>query len=253
MDPTRALLEALRGDPGRVGAFVDYDGTIAPIVVDPDAALPAPGAVDLLLALTEHLGRVVVVSGRPVAFLARHLPAAIDVVGLYGLEDRRSGVLAEHALAAEWRPVVDEVAMAAVDTAPPGVEVEHKGLSLTLHVRRHSEQEDAARVWAEAAAATSGLVLRSARRSVELHPPVAVDKGTVVDDLVAGLAAACFVGDDAGDLTAFAALDRFAASGGTALKVAVESDEAPPAMLEAADLRVAGPEGALAFLRSLLP
>jgi trehalose 6-phosphate phosphatase len=232
--------------------FLDYDGTLAPIVLDPDAALPSPGVVDLLVELTERLGRVVVVSGRPVSFLARHLPPAVDVVGLYGLEERRSGVLAEHPMAAGWRSVVDDVAMAAVETAPTGVEVEHKGLSLTLHVRRHSDQTDAVRAWAETAAASSGLRLRDARRSVELHPPVQVDKGTVVDSLLGGLTAACFVGDDAGDLPAFVALARFAAAGGTALRVVVDSDEVPDDLIAVADVRVDGPLGALEFLRSLL-
>ena len=50
--------------------------------------------------------------------------------------------------------------------------------------------------------------------SVELHPPVAVDKGTVLAELASGLAAACFIGDDAGDLPAFDALDELAEAGG---------------------------------------
>ncbi len=39
--------------------------------------------------------------------------------------------------------------------------------------------------------------------SVELRPPVKTDKGTVVDELASGLGAACFFGDDLGDLPAF--------------------------------------------------
>jgi trehalose 6-phosphate phosphatase len=133
-----------------------------------------------------------------------------------------------------------------------GVEVEHKGLSLTLHTRAHPELGEAAAAWAADVAARTSLEPRAARRSVELHPPVPVDKGTVVDELAEGLAAVAYLGDDAGDLSAFAALDRFAASGGTSIRVAVTSDEAPPALLEAADVRVEGPEGCLALLSSLL-
>ncbi len=44
--------------------------------------------------------------------------------------------------------------------------------------------------------------------SWELRPPVPTDKGTVVTELAAGLAAVCFVGDDTGDLPAFEALRR---------------------------------------------
>jgi trehalose 6-phosphate phosphatase len=253
MDRIGAPLDALRADPSRSGVFVDFDGTLSPIVLDPEAARPLPGAVEALVALAEHLGRVAVVSGRPVAFLARHLPSEIDVVGLYGLEARRGGVLVEHPEAAAWRAVVDDVVAAAVDELPQGVEVEHKGLSVTLHTRRHPELGDQATAWAAAAAERSGLSPRPAKHSTELHPPVHVDKGTVVESLWEGLVAVAFVGDDAGDLSAFVALDRFAAAGGTAVRVAVTSDEAPPGLLAAADLVVDGPEGALELLRSLLP
>ncbi len=90
--------------------------------------------------------------------------------------------------------------------------------------------------------------------SVELHPPVAVDKGTAVEALVAVpvIRAVCFLGDDVGDLPAYDALDRLAAVGVHALRVAVRSAEAPPALLERADVVVEGPAGAVAFLEDLL-
>jgi trehalose 6-phosphate phosphatase len=245
-------LAALRDDPARAGVFVDFDGTLSPIVLDPDSARPLPGAVDLLVALSARLGCLAVVSGRPVAFLLRHLPPEVDAVGLYGLEARRGGVLVEHPDAAAWRTAVDEAVAAAVDGLPTGVEVEHKGLSLTLHTRAHPELAEAAAAWAAEAAGRTGLEPRRAKHSVELHPPVAVDKGTVVDELAAGLTAITYLGDDAGDLSAFAALDRFAAAGGTAVRVAVTSEEVPQALLDAADLEVEGPEGCLALLATLL-
>ena len=135
MAVTGAPLDAFRQDPGRAGLFIDFDGTLSPIVLDPESARPIPGAVEVLVDLRSRLARVVVVSGRPVAFLARHLPEEIDLVGLYGLESRRGGQVVEHPEAARWRPVVDRVVAEAVDELPTRVEVEHKGLSLTLHVR----------------------------------------------------------------------------------------------------------------------
>lgn len=253
MAMTGAPLHVFRQDPGRAGLFIDFDGTLAPIVLDPEAARALPEALEALMALREHLAQVVVVSGRPLAFLAHHLPAEVDAVGLYGLEARLAGRLVEHPEADRWRPVIDAVVAEAVAELPTGVELEHKGLSLTLHLRRHPETAAAAEAWAVAAGASSGLVLRPAKHSLELHPPVEADKGTVVDELVSGLAAAAYVGDDAGDLPAFRALDRFEAAGGTALRVGVASEEAPPELLGAADLLVEGPEGVAALLRSLLP
>jgi trehalose 6-phosphate phosphatase len=74
----------------------------------------------------------------------------------------------------------------------------------------------------------------------------------VVDALVEAAAAACFLGDDLGDLPAFDALDRLAArSGADVLRVAVRSEEAPPELLARADLVVDGPPGALALLEEL--
>jgi trehalose 6-phosphate phosphatase len=89
--------------------------------------------------------------------------------------------------------------------------------------------------------------------SFELRPPVAVDKGTVVAEIVDGLAGACFIGDDVGDLAAFDALDRFRAdAGATTIKVAVRSQEAPLELIERADVLLDGPAETVAALRSLL-
>jgi trehalose 6-phosphate phosphatase len=88
--------------------------------------------------------------------------------------------------------------------------------------------------------------------SYELHPPIDVDKGTALHDLADGLDAVCFLGDDRGDLPAFAELERLAADGVVTARIAVRSDEAPDELLERADLVVNGPEGARDVLRQLL-
>jgi trehalose 6-phosphate phosphatase len=54
---------------------LDFDGTLAPIVDDPDQARPLPGVVDLLGALAGRFAAVALVSGRPAAYLAEHAPA----------------------------------------------------------------------------------------------------------------------------------------------------------------------------------
>jgi trehalose 6-phosphate phosphatase len=93
--------------------------------------------------------------------------------------------------------------------------------------------------------------VRAAKASVELHPPVAADKGTVVAAATAGLEAACFLGDDVGDLPAFAALERLRTAGLHGVCVAVRTAESPPELLDRADLVVEGPAGALDVLRRL--
>src|SRR5262249_27659019 len=46
----------------RAGCFFDFDGTLAPIQLDPDSVWPTPGMVDALSALTSLISRVAVVS-----------------------------------------------------------------------------------------------------------------------------------------------------------------------------------------------
>ena len=244
-------LAELRADPARAGILLDFDGTLAHIVDDPDAARPVAGAVDVLTDLAARYGLVAVLSGRPVLFLEQHLPPSLVLSGLYGLEVVRDGRHHDHPLAGSWREVIDDVAMLARARGPAGMRVEPKGLSITLHYRTRPDLADEVLAWARAQAARSGLVARPAKMSVELHPPIEADKGTAVDQLAGDLRAVLFIGDDVGDLPAFDALGRLAGSGVSVLRVAVDSAECPPELRDAADLVVDGPDGALELLVSL--
>lgn len=250
IDP--AVLEPLRRAPERTAILVDFDGTLAPIVAQADRAAPLPGVAEALAALAEEYAVVGVVSGRPAAYLTAHLTGSLRINGLYGLESARDGEIRRHPKTEPWEPVVDSVAEAAVASGARWLELEHKGLSLTLHYRTHPQDAGAVLAWATTQAQRTGLELREAKMSVELHPPIPIDKGTVVEELAEGLDAACFVGDDVGDLPAFDGLDRLAMRGMSTLRVAVTTSESVSEMLDRADLLVDGPEGALAFLRSLL-
>jgi trehalose 6-phosphate phosphatase len=254
LSPTVVSWPDLQRAPERTGVFLDFDGTLSAIVVDPAAARPVAGAVEALHALAARYAVVAVVSGRPVRFLVEHLRlagAAVRAFGLYGLESASGDEVEAHPEALAWQGEISAAATAAEATAPAGVGVERKGLTLALHVRPAPEHDEWARAFADAEAAARGLHVDRGRLSYELRPPLAIDKGTVVGELTLGLDAACFIGDDRGDLLAFDALDRFAADGGLALKAAVRSDEAPPELIERADAILDGPADVVAQLRVL--
>ena len=249
------VTEALRpfvGDPGRAGIFCDFDGTLAELVPDPDAAVPVAGAVAVLEELADRYARVGIVSGRPLGFLSRFFDGGLYLAGLYGLEWSAGGERQDHPQAGAWREAVDDVASCSVARGPEGMRVETKGLSLTLHYREHPELAEEVQAWAERQAARSGLVARGARMSVELHPPIDADKGTALRPVAADLDAVCFLGDDLGDLAAFDALDELATAGVTTLRVAVASGEAVEELVSRADLVLDGPADAVALLRRLL-
>ena len=67
-------LDILRRELPTAGVFVDFDGTLSPIVPSAADARPLPGVGEVLLDLTRLAGRLAVVSGRPVSYLAEHLP-----------------------------------------------------------------------------------------------------------------------------------------------------------------------------------
>ncbi len=230
--------------------LTDFDGTLAPIVDDPERAVPLPGAVELLGRLAARYRRVGVVSGRSVRYLQRRLRVAGDdgadrlvLSGLYGLERVEGGRLVVRPGAEPWLPVVEDAVREAEEAAPDGVYVERKGLTVSFHARRAPQHLAWIEAHAAAVAARTGLLAVPGRMLVELRPPVDVDKGTVVTELAAGLTAVCFAGDDVGDLPAFAALGRLRAVGVTTLAVAARSSESPTALLDAADLVVDGPSG----------
>jgi trehalose 6-phosphate phosphatase len=239
--------------PGRAGVLTDFDGTLSPIVDDPEAAQPLPGAVDLLARLAARYRTVAVVSGRPVAYLLDRLGPlpGVTMVGLYGLEKREGGAIEVLPEVRRWRETVDSVAAASETAAPAGVYVERKGLAVGLHYRQAPEAASWVLAWAVDQAGRTGLVVHHGKMSLELVPPVPTDKGLVVAALAEGLDAACYVGDDVGDLPAFAALADLRNQGVATLAVAVRSGEEPPELVEQADLVVDGAEGAMAFLRRL--
>lgn len=244
------MVPRLAADPLRTAVLTDFDGTLAPIVADPLAATPLPGTAEVLAALDRRYGRVAVVSGRPVSYLVDQLGTNLWLSGLYGLEAMEDGELVEAVDAERWRPVVAETVERARELF--GGLVEDKGLSVTLHFRPAPEREGQARAWAAAENDRTGLVVRPAKASVELHPPVPADKGTVVEAIAGGFQAVCFVGDDVGDLPAFDALDRLAQHGVSTVRVGVRTPDAPPEILRRADVVVHGPQGALGFLQGLL-
>ena len=253
------LLQPFLDAPAAAAVVTDFDGTLSPIVDDPATAGPLPGVVDVIHELAETFGRVAVVSGRPIAFLRDRLEldarprTPLLLSGLYGIEWLEDGVERVHETALAFRDVVAEAADRADAAAPEGVGVERKGFSLTLHVRTGQQHLEWARSWADATAHTTGLVVHGGRMSFELRPPIEVDKGSVVTEVVHGCGAACFLGDDLGDLPAFDALDRLHADEGAhVLRVGVRSAEAPAELIERADVLVDGPPGSLALLRALL-
>jgi trehalose 6-phosphate phosphatase len=135
-----------------------------------------------------------------------------------------------------------------------GAYLEDKEYAVAVHTRRVADPDRWAAPIDQAArqiADRHGLEVVPGKLVWELRPAVRSDKGDAVRRVVAesGAREVVVVGDDLGDLAAFAAAAEFAAEGGDGLRVAVRSAEASPALLAEADLVVDGPPGVLGFLQ----
>ena len=256
------ILEPLRADPGAGAILCDIDGTLAPIVDDPEAAAVPPEAQRVLAELAARYRLVACVSGRR-AHAARRMVGvdSITYAGNHGLELLGPGD--EHptldpelghrgSAAAGFVTRLDWDHLGAV-----GLRLEDKGPIQAIHWRGAADPETAAQRAREIAllAEEEGLVPHAGRMVLEIRPLATVHKGIAVRRLVesAGAGNAMFGGDDRTDLDAFAALRELIGAGTLehAVCVGVSSPEAPPEIEHRSDLTVAGPAEFLDLLRSL--
>jgi trehalose 6-phosphate phosphatase len=238
---------------GRSGFFFDFDGTLAPIQLDPAAAGPAPGVVAALRRLQPLVGRLAIVSARPVDFLQGCFQevAGMSIYGLYGLQALTpSGDVVTDPDALAWVPVMRDLADRASRELPPGVLVEYKRIGVALHYRRTPQHRPAVEAWAAEQRDGLGLVAQQGRMVVELKPPVERNKGTVIGQEIADLECAWYFGDDISDLAAFLALERRESDGDgfTGVRVAVANEETGRPLAEAADIVLDSPFAVSAFL-----
>jgi trehalose 6-phosphate phosphatase len=240
---------------------LDFDGTLAPIVDDPNQARPLPGTVELLAQLAARFAAVALLSGRPADYLAQHAAApGVRYLGLYGLQEIRDGQLWVDPRLKAARPAVQAAQQDLRDCAAvrdSGAYLEDKQYAVAIHTRRVANPDRWAAPIDQAArqiAERHGLEVILGKQVWELRPAVHSDKGDAIRRVIGDSKARGVVvaGDDLGDLSAFAAALELKAAGGYALRIAVDSAEAPPALIDKADLIVDGPRGLLEFLSRLL-
>ncbi len=178
----------------------DIDGTLAPLVEQPDAAcIPAP--LQAALARLAAVAPVAILTGRSradaqrmTAFTPDHVLGNHGVEGLPGFESRMA-VLGE--ITAAWRRALESAGGPSLRDA--GVLVEDKRYSLSLHYR-HAESHAAARALIAQRIAPLAPPARviDGKCVVNLLPPGALTKGDALRELLdaMGTSTALYAGDD---------------------------------------------------------
>lgn len=249
------------------GLCCDVDGTLAAIASSPEAATLLPGIAELLARAVTTFDVVAAISGRPAAEVAALVGVpGVRYIGNHGLERLEVGAAEGHmgevlTVVPDAIPYVAaieaalDVLKARLDPLLPGIRFEPKGVTASIHVRGTAAPAAAeATVYAAAreVAEVHGLRITRGKLVVELRPPLAVDKGVALAELVAAhtLRGALYLGDDASDADAFAALRRLRADGTCqGIAVAVLHPEAPPELAAEADIVLGSIEQVPGFVR----
>ncbi len=268
-DDARGHFDAVRDVLPGVVVGLDFDGTLSPVVDDPEAARLHPGAPGALLELAEVVRAVAVITGRPArqaitmgdldalgnAMLDRG--AELFVFGQYGnerwsaTEQRIRSPRPPAGLATFERELPSVLRKAGASDAF----VEEKGLAVAVHTRR---MDDPAGAFARLLSPITDLAERHRLavepgrnvieiRSSEMHKGLAL-RAFVTEQEADGV---IFGGDDLGDVEAFEAVRALRSEGLPGLVVCSASQEQPD-LVELADVVVDGPAGIVDLLGGLL-
>ncbi|WP_455449353.1 trehalose-phosphatase [Natrinema thermotolerans] len=238
---------------------LDFDGTLAPIVDDPDAARPTEDNRHAVARLAAHPDvTTAVVSGRSLQDVRGRIDGPAIYAGNHGLELERRGSIAVHPVARKRAARIDRLCTVLETTLAsiPNVRIENKRLSGTVHFRSvpTAARPVARRLTTAVFGAFSdgALELSRGKRILEIGPSIPWGKGNAVELIAADEppgTAAVYVGDDVTDESAFRAVEpdgigvRVGGDGPSAASRRVESPAGVASLLtRLADGMSSGPE-----------
>jgi trehalose 6-phosphate phosphatase len=203
----------------RHALFLDFDGTLAPIQVDPDGVALPEGVAEAIIALQGLLSEaIVVISGRDIRDLSNRIPVDICRAGGHGLEVCAAGETP--AAEPEHAPPGLMQAINVITHGLDGVRIEPKGPVIAVHYRLAPDLGPMleARL-GDCVSTIEGYKLQAGKMVFEAKPEGA-NKGKAVSRLMQqdGFRGRIpvMVGDDTTDEDAFAVVN---ALGGFAIKV----------------------------------
>lgn len=248
----RPLLQA-----SRLGLLTDLDGTLSPIVPIPDNAKVTPENLRLLKALANQLPLVAVLSGRSAPDIYQRVGLGnLVYIGNHGLEMWDGSAAVTRPEADAFRAALERVIQQLQPHLISGMILDDKGASISLHYRQAGEFDaDTFRMLVQTIATQNQVAMFEGRKVFEFRPPIAINKGSILEQLVAEnqLDSAIFIGDDTTDADALRMARHLRQSNRCyAVGLGVEADETPDVVLETADLLVQGVSGVESFLDWLL-
>lgn len=240
---------------GRPAIFLDYDGTVTPIVEDPARAVIGNVERETLRRLSKKLP-VAIISGRGL----EDVQSLVNVDGMFyagshGFEiESPDGKRFQHEAALAAQGDLDEAQRLLEEEMPhlAGVMIERKRFAITVHTRRAGSEtirHRAGEITRDIASRFDRLTLTGGKEIHELRPAVPWDKGAAVRyvlDVLPGDPNPVYIGDDETDEDAFLAVRRH--PNGVGILVAPIDSDVPTW----ADYFLESPAETVAFLNDFI-
>lgn len=262
------FIEAFVENPGGALLAFDFDGTLAPIVDDPEESRLHEGSAEVLASIGNRVGQVVIITGRGVDAVRRLARldgraglSSLVVLGQYGVErwDAATGDVRHPEVPAgikdawnELQDMVSSMEKSGIDVE--GLYLEDKQRAIGIHTRRVKDPgammerlKEPVRELAE----RHDLVLEPGRSVLELRAS-SQDKGDALREMVDQVkpSIVAMVGDDLGDIPAFEAIEELQLAGLVCARVVSASAE-QTTLDGHADIRCEGPDGVAEWLADL--
>ncbi|KAL0461257.1 UNVERIFIED_CONTAM: putative trehalose-phosphate phosphatase J [Sesamum latifolium] len=216
LDMFEQITNASKGK--QIVMFLDYDGTLSPIVDDPDRAFMSESMRATVRKVARYFPTAIV-SGRcrdKVYSFVRL--AELYYAGSHGMDIKGPSKGSKYKKpASEYLPMIDEVykALLEVTKDTPGAKVENNKFCLSVHFRCVDEKK-----WSELAKQVGSVLegypnlrLTQGRKVLEIRPTIKWDKGKALEFLLESLGYAnctdvfpVYIGDDRTDEDAFKVL-----------------------------------------------
>jgi len=205
--------------------FLDYDGTLTPIVSTPDKAFIAQEIKRILNELSKSLRcKLAIISGRALKDIKNMIGLKrIIYSGNHGLEIEGPKIKFESPVSVRYKAILEQIKkeLSLKLANIKGAFVEDKGLSLSIHYRLVDKKQvplvkTAVHETAIVYLIRSKIKIKSGKKVLEIRPPVEWDKGKVVLWLLArqqfllgeNKIFPIYIGDDTTDEDAFKVLKK---------------------------------------------
>jgi len=203
--------------------FLDYDGTLTPIIEDPPNAYLSPTRREVIASLLRNKQNFVcVISGRAIEQLKGFIGLKdLVLAGNHGMEIAGPTISYVNEGALRAKPLLKEIGEMLQRKLSDfeGVLVEDKGLTVSVHyrmvsVKLHSHLKKSFYREMEKFSASNTIIITRGKRILEVRPNVVWDKGAAVKRILGSLSNylleerpyPIYMGDDETDEDAFRAL-----------------------------------------------